>query len=85
MLKGALRRINTVKPSSYWGGLNKVDGEVLCPNMSIFKNVFFTLNVKIKMLSRSVRVPRKENKRTPVKWALGIIKKVKFYAFFRLS
>ena len=82
MLKGPLCRINTATPSPYWGGLNKVDGEVLCLKFSIFKNVFFTLNVKIKMLSSSVRVSRKMNKRTAVKWATGIIKKVEFYTIF---
>ena len=68
MLKSELRRLNTVKRSSFaWKS----------EQSQIFKKVFLMLNVKMRKLLKLVRV----SKGTAVKWAAGIIKRVKFYAF----
>ena len=68
MLKGALRMIDTVKPSSYWGGVNKVDGEVLCPKLSIFKRVVLRINVKTKKLLGSVRFLKRTDEQPENGW-----------------
>ena len=38
------------------GGVNKVDGEVLCPKLSISKEVFLRIDVKTKTLLGTVRI-----------------------------
>ena len=73
MLKGALRRISTMKTVTL-GKVDKVESEASYPKLSILKKVFLTLNVKMKKVIKSVRV----SKGTAVKWAALIIKRVKF-------
>ena len=47
MLKGALRRISTMKTVTL-GKVDKVESEASYPKLSILKKVFLTLNVKMK-------------------------------------